>query len=127
MKVSVSVGQVQAVLDERLYTELWDEANGQTKIKAVAHACRDIGSLSFDSLAVPEDAIIGAVAEQALFLLELTLADRRRVQAQNIGVKQRGVDQASEWYHDGKPGKLFSPDALNCLSGYLHRKFGGIR
>lgn len=124
--LDVSINEAQAVFDEHLMADEWEQASTSLKERALAHACRDISSLNYSST-IPRQKLVAAVCEQALFLMSLTATDKERLKAQKLGVGERSVEGASERYFDKTLGKAFSPDALVLLEGYVHRRVGHMR
>lgn len=124
--LDVSISEAQAVFDEHLMADEWEQASTSLKERALAHACRDISSLNY-SPTVPRQRLVAAVCEQALLLLSLTTADKERIKAQKLGVEERRVEGASERYFDKALGKVISPEALALLEGYVHRRVGHMR
>ena len=118
--------EVQKVFNGHIFAESWESASSAKQDKVLAHATRDISTLNY-SKDTPHSKLAAAVAEQILLLLSLNNSDVERIKAQATGVKQRGVEGASEWYYDEKPGKVISPDAIAALDGYVHRRFGRLR
>ena len=123
MSATVTISQATEYFLERLYADAWDAADAATKTKALAQAERDIRGLNISG--IPGIKLRYAICEQALYLLERTPSDRERMRVQQAGVNFRWVGDAREDYN-GKIQRI-SPDALQHLQGYVHRRTGGIR
>ena len=123
MSVPPTIAEATAYFEERLYADAWDAANTAKRTAALAQASRDIGSLNIAG--TPGLKLRYAICEQALYLLEQTPSDRERMRVQQAGVNFRWVGDAREDYN-GKSQRI-SPDALQHLQGYVHRRTGGIR
>lgn len=125
--LNVSMAEAQAVFDNHILAQDWEQASTDLRERALVHASRDISSLTYSST-TPRHKLVAAVCEQVLFLLALTGSDNKeRLRAQRAGVQERSVEGASERYFEGATGRAISPDALAMLDGYVHRRIGRLR
>lgn len=120
---AVSMAKAVEYFAGRLHTEAWDQATEDARQRALLHAGRVISALPL-RMPVPQDIIIPAICEQALYLLELSTADLERVRAQRMGVSSRTVGDAHESY-TGYRG-LLSLEVKGLLGAYFQRRAGRI-
>jgi len=126
LKINVSVTEAADYFAGRLHTDSWDVASAADRQKAISQATRQIQTLNFQSRPRP-DIITAAVCEQALFLLNMTVADLERYRARQLGTTYRQAGDASENYHEVM--SILSPDVDQVLLPYIGqwRRTGAIR
>ncbi|SDI95784.1 hypothetical protein SAMN04515654_12123 [Halanaerobium congolense] len=114
-----TIAGADAYFSRRLWTSEWDDSNAEKKKAALAHAQREVDSLSFSSRMSRED-YSRAVFEQAIFLLNLGPEDRKRLNLQAQGVQSINISQSvSEAYILN--GIAYAPTVQQLVKKYKYQ------
>jgi len=128
----MDIATADAYFETRLHSEAWEQASPTDRVKALATAERQIGTLALRD-DVPAGAKSDAVCEQALWLLAATDYQRKRDADMARGIIGRGVGEAHEYsaldvVRRRMGGIQICPEAQSLLGEWLMQyRMGELR
>lgn len=124
----MDIATADAHFETRLHSEAWEQASPTDRVKALATAERQIGTLQLHEL-TPSNVRNDAICEQAIWLLAASDYHRKLESDLARGLVSRSVGSASEQYTPCAAGRIpLAPMALALLDGWRQQyRIGDLR